>query len=242
MSLWSYANPVKFMNLSTKLLPFISILAAIGLIIGLIWGLLFTPLDYKQGSTVKIIFLHVPTAMMAINIWFIMLVGSLIWLIRRHHVSALVARAAAPIGVMMTIMAMASGAIWGQPIWGTYWVWDPRLTSFMILLVFYIGYIALWGAIENQDRAADLTSILCMVGTVYALLSRYSVNFWDQGLHQGATLSLDAERHIDNSYYHPLLVAIVGMMALVVALILVRTRMFIRLRAIDALHRKRDHV
>lgn len=155
-----------------------------------ILGLLLTPADYKQGSTVKIIFLHVPTALMAINAWLMMLVTSLVWLIRRHHVSALVAKAAAPIGITMTLIAIATGAIWGKPMWGTYWAWDPRLTSFMILLVFYFGYLALWEAIEDKDTAADLTSILCIVGSIFALLSRYAVNFWSQGLHQGASLSL----------------------------------------------------
>ena len=238
MSLWKYANPVKFMTLSGRVLPTLCIVCAVALISGLVWGLLFTPLDYKQGSSVKIIFLHVPSAMLAINAWLMMLVASLIWLVRRHHVSALAARAAAPIGVVFTLIAMATGAIWGQPMWGTYWAWDPRLTSFMILLVFYFGYIALWGAIENQDTAADLTSVLCMVGSVFALLSRYAVNFWNQGLHQGATLSMDAERHIDNSYYYPLLVCIVGMVALFITLVLIRTRMLIRLRALAALERR----
>jgi heme exporter protein C len=235
MSLWEYANPVRFMRLTDRVLPVIAVLSVVGLTIGLVWGFFFTPDDYKQGSTVKIIFLHVPAAMMAINIWGMMLVTSLVWLIRRHHVSALAAKAAAPIGLTMTLIALFTGAIWGEPMWGTYWAWDPRLTSFMILFVFYLGYIALWAAIEDPDTAGDLTSILCLVGSVFALLSRYAVNFWSQGLHQGASLSLDKATHVDNSFYVPLLFSIAGFILLFVALVLLRTRTEIRLRRISAL-------
>ena len=189
MSLWEYANPVKFLKLSDKVLPFFAGFSIIGLAVGLFWGFFFTPADYRQGSTVKIIYLHVPSALMAINAWFMMLVASVIWLVRRHHVSALAAKAAAPIGVTMTMVALVTGALWGQPMWGTWWAWDPRLTSFLILFLFYLGYIALWSSIDNPDTAADLTSMLCIVGSVFAILSRYAVNFWNQGLHQGASLS-----------------------------------------------------
>ncbi len=234
-SLWEYANPTRFMRLTDKVLPLAAVGAGLCLLIGLFWGFFLTPDDYKQGSTVKIIFLHVPSAMMAINIWVMMLVTSLVWLIRRHHVSALAARAAAPIGLTMTLIALFTGAIWGQPMWGTYWAWDPRLTSFMILFVFYLGYIALWAAIEDPDTAGDLTSILCLVGSVFALLSRYAVNFWNQGLHQGASLSVDKEQHVDNAFYLPLLVSIAGFVLLFIALVLLRTRTEIRARRISAL-------
>jgi len=235
MSLWEYANPTRFMRLTDRVLPYVTVLTVICLLTGLAWGFFFTPDDYKQGSTVKIIFIHVPSAMMAINIWVMMLVTSLIWLVRRHHVSALAARAAAPIGVTMTLIALFTGAIWGEPMWGTYWAWDPRLTAFMILFVFYLGYTALWSAIEDPDTAADLTSVLCMVGSVFALLSRYAVNFWNQGLHQGASLSMDAEQHVDNTYYLPLLVSIAGFVLLFLTLVLLRTRTEIRNRRIAAL-------
>ena len=119
MSLWEYANPVKFLGVSTRLLPFLAFGAAACLGVGLVWGFFFTPDDYRQGSTVKIIYLHVPSALMAINAWFMMLVASLIWLIRRHHVSALAAKAAAPVGVAMTLIAFVTGASWGPPMWGT---------------------------------------------------------------------------------------------------------------------------
>ncbi|TNF63940.1 MAG: heme ABC transporter permease [Rhodobacteraceae bacterium] len=235
MSLWEYANPKKFLATSERVLPFFWVSAGLCLVVGLVWGFFFTPDDFRQGSTVKIIYLHVPSAMMAINAWVMMLLASLIWLIRRHHVSALAARAAAPVGVVMTLIALVTGAIWGQPMWGTWWAWDPRLTSFLILFLFYLGYVALWEAIENPDTAADLTSVLCLVGSVFAVLSRYAVNFWNQGLHQGATLSLDKEENISDVFYFPLLVCIAGFVLLFIALVLYRTGTEIRARRIKAL-------
>ena len=237
-SLWEYANPVKFLRTSEKVMPVLWGLAAVCLVVGLIWGFFFTPNDFRQGSTVKIIYLHVPSALMAINAWLMMLVASLIWLIRRHHVSALAAKAAAPVGVAMTLIALFTGAVWGQPMWGTWWAWDPRLTSFLILFLFYLGYIALWSAIEDPDTAADLTSVLCIVGSVFAMLSRYAVLFWNQGLHQGATLSLDKEENIHDVFYFPLLVCIAGFVLLFLALVLYRTGTEIRLRRAQALIRR----
>lgn len=234
MSIWEYANPVRFMRTSGAVLPWVACGAAIGTIGGLVWGFL-TPEDYKQGSTVKIIFLHVPAAMMAINIWVMMLVASLIWLIRRHHVSALAAKAAAPIGAVMTLIALATGAIWGQPMWGTWWEWDPRLTSFLILFLFYVGYIALWSAVDDPDSAADLTGVLCLVGSVFALLSRYAVLFWNQGLHQGASLSVAPGERMSAVYRYPLYLTMLGFFLLFLTLLLIRTRTEIRRRRLAAL-------
>ena len=220
MSLWEYANPVKFLKLSDKVLPFFVGFSIIGLSIGLFWGFFFTPDDYRQGSTVKIIYLHVPSALMAINAWFMML--------------------AAPVGVTMTMVALVTGALWGQPMWGTWWAWDPRLTSFLVLFLFYLGYIALWSAIDNPDTAADLTSMLCIVGSVFAILSRYAVNFWNQGLHQGASLSLDKEKNVADVFYQPLLFSIFGFVFLFLTLVLIGTRTEIRLRRIEALRLRKD--
>ena len=163
-SFWEYANPKRFTQIVDRVLPAVSVLAATALVAGLAWGFFFTPDDYRQGSTVKIIYLHVPSALLAINAWLMMLVASLVWLVRRHHVSALAARAAAPVGAVMTVIALLTGAIWGQPMWGTWWAWDPRLTSFLILFLFYLGYIALWSAVENDDTAADLGALHRGVG------------------------------------------------------------------------------
>jgi len=234
-SLWEYANPRRFMALTDRILPWVWALALLALIPGLAWGFFLTPDDYRMGATVKIIYLHVPAALMAINGWLMMLVASLIWLIRRHHVSALAARAAAPVGATMTLVALVTGAIWGQPMWGTWWEWDPRLTSFAVLFLFYLGYMALWAATPNDDTAADLTGILCLVGSVFALLSRYAVNFWNQGLHQGASLSLDAEENVADVFWQPLVLCIAGFVLLFVALVLLRTRTEIRARRIRAL-------
>ncbi len=238
MSIWEFANPVRFMRLSGKVLPWITGLAFLSLVPALVWGFFFTPDDAVQGATVKIIYVHVPTAFLAINIYFMMFVTSLIWLIRRHHVSALAAKAAAPVGAVMTLIALITGAVWGQPMWGTWWVWDPRLTAFLIMFIFYIGYIALWAAIDEADKAADLSSILCMIGSVFAIISRYAVNFWNQGLHQGTSVPLmkpGTENQVSSVFLTPLLLSIAGFFLLFLALLLLRTRTEIRNRRINAL-------
>ncbi len=235
MSIWEYANPKKFMETTAWVLPWVVGLASISLVAGLIWGFFFTPDDYQQGSTVKIIFLHVPSATMGISAWFMMLVTSLVWLIRRHHVSALAAKAAAPVGATFTLIGLITGAIWGEPMWGTWWAWDPRLTSFLILFLFYLGYMALWAAIEDNDTAADLTAVLCIVGSVFAFLSRYAVYFWNQGLHQAQSLGMVGGDHLDNAFALPLVVCIGAFFLLFLALVLVRTRTEIRARRIQAL-------
>ena len=235
MSIWRYANPVEFMRVSGAALPYLWTATVAALGAGLGWGFFLTPDDYAQGSTVKILFIHVPAALMAINAWLMMLVASLIWFVRRHHVSALAARAAAPVGATMTAIALVTGALWGQPMWGTWWVWDPRLTSFFILFVFYLGYIGLWQAVEEPDKAADLTAITCLVGSVFALLSRYAVFFWSQGRHQGPSLSLDRRENVADVFYRPLLLCIAGFVLRFVSLVLLRTRTEIRARRLRAL-------
>ncbi|MEX0970606.1 MAG: heme ABC transporter permease CcmC [Paracoccaceae bacterium] len=235
MSFWEFANPARFMRLSARLLPWFGGITVLALCGGLGWGFFLTPDADLFGATVKIIYVHVPSAFLAVNIYFMMFVTSLIWLIRRHHVSALAAKAAAPIGAAMTLIALITGALWGQPMWGTWWVWDPRLTSFLIMFVFYLGYIALWAAIDEPDKAADLTSILALVGSVFALLSRYAVNFWSQGLHQGASLSLDRQQNVANVYWVPLVLTMIGFFALFLWLLLIGTRSEIRARRLRAI-------
>lgn len=235
MSLWEYANPRKFMETTAPAVPWISALAAIAIGTGLIWGFFLTEDDYRMGASVKILYVHVPAAFVGVNAWIMMLVVSLVWLVRRHHVSALAARAAAPIGAVMVAIALVTGALWGQPTWGTWWVWDPRLTSFLILFLFYLGYIALWESVENPDTAADLTSVLCLVGSVFALLSRYAAIFWSQGLHQGASLSMKSGERMAMAYKLPLYISMAGFVLLFVALVLVRTRTEIRVRRLMAL-------
>lgn len=236
MSFWEFANPRRFLALAERYWPTVMVLAVATLATGLIWAFFFTPDEATQGASVKIFYLHVPAAMMAINIWAMMLVASLVWYIRRHHVSALAAKAAAPIGITMTLIALITGALWGAPVWDTWWEWDPRLTSFLILFFFYLGYVALWQAIDDGETAADLTAILCMVGSIFAILSRYAVWFWgDQGLHQDASLSLDEAENVADVFWYPALVSIAGFVLLFVALVLMRTATEIRLRRTRAL-------
>ena len=241
MSIWEHANPRRFTAFAERWTPPLAWVAGLATVAGLGWGFLASPPAEGFGATVKIIYLHVPAAMIAINAWLMMLIASLFWLIRRHHVSALAAKAAAPIGVTMTLVALFTGAVWGQPTWGTWWVWDPRLTSFLILFLFYLGYIALWEAIEDPDTAADLTSVLCMVGSVFAILSRYAVNFWNQGLHQGASIfragavtGADTAEKVSNVYFVPLMISMAGFVLMFVALVLWRTRTEIALRRLHA--------
>jgi len=220
---WQFSNPVIFKKLAGILSPVAGFISILAIIPALVWGVFFTSPDYKQMETVKIIFIHVPAAFLAINIYLMMTIASLVWLIRRHYVSALAAKSSAMIGLTMTIVTIITGSLWGSSTWGTYWVWDPRLTSFAILLCFYVGYLILWKSIKSLESAANVTSLFCVLGSIFALLSRYIVFFIDQGLHQGPTLSLDEEKNIDNSYYFPLILALVGFSSLFVYLVLVRT-------------------
>lgn len=221
---WKFANPHHFGKLVTASTPALWTLSFLFLMIGLLWGFFFTPDDFRQGSTVKIIFIHVPSALMAINCWLMMLISSIIWMVRRHRISILVAKAAAPVGLSFTLVALISGGLWGQPMWGTFWAWDPRLTSFLILFLHYITYQLVWMYIADKESAANISSLVCLVGSIFALLSRYAVNLWNQGLHQGATLSLDQETNIHNAYYIPLVICILGFVLLFITVVLVRTK------------------
>jgi len=223
-SFWHFANPARFAGIVNRVVLPLGVLTTLLLAVGLVWGLLFAPPDYLQGSAVKIIFVHVPSALMAINCWIMMLIASIIWVVRRHRTSILAARAAAPVGMAMAVIALITGAVWGEPIWGTFWAWEPRLTSFLILFLHYLVYMLLWKVLDGRDSAADLTAILCVVGSLFALLSRYAVFFWQDGLHQPPSLSLDPETNIHNAYYIPLLITMVGFGLLCITLILIRTR------------------
>jgi len=198
------------MGWSGRALPWVAAAAGLSLCSGLIWGYFFTPDDIRQGSTVKIIYLHVPAALMAINGYLLMFVGALVWLIRRQHVSVLAAKAAAPVGMVMTLIAF----------------------------LFYLGYIALWAAIEDEDTAADLTSVLALVGAVFAMLSRYAVLFWNQGLHQGTTVTMAdgaQQDNISNVFFQPLLLSMAGFGLLFLTLLLIGTRTEVRSRRLKVL-------
>ncbi len=236
MSIWEWANPVKFLRLSRKIRRFSDPIALTLVSVALIWGLIFVAPDVRQGETVRIIFIHVPAAMSAINTWILMVIASLVWLIRRHHVSAMAAKAVAPFGLLMTIIAMITGALWGQPMWGAPWAWDPRLTSFFVLMLFYISYIALWSAIDDYQLAADMTSIAALVGGVFAILSRYAAYFWNQGLHQEASISVvEQKMTMPAEYFVPLMMAMLGFVAMGFSAMLFRTETEILKRRLIAL-------
>ncbi|MEM8752530.1 MAG: heme ABC transporter permease [Pseudomonadota bacterium] len=236
MSIWRYANPAEFMRVSGAALPWAAAGGVLALAVGVFWGLFLTPTHYEQGESARIIYIHVPAAMLAINTYFLMAIASIIGLVRGHHVSFLAAKAAAPIGAGMTAIALVTGALWGAPTWGTWWVWDPKLTSVLIMFFFYVGYIGLWNAVDDPDKAAELSAWLCLVGVVFAVMSRYAVEIFDgRTLHQPASLSLDAEENVANVYYKPLLICIGGFYLSFIALLLARTRTEIRLRRIRAL-------
>ncbi|MEM9044356.1 MAG: heme ABC transporter permease CcmC [Pseudomonadota bacterium] len=234
MSVWRYANPAEFMRVSSFALAPLWTVATVLLVIGLGWALFVVPDDYQQGSTVKILYIHVPAALIAINAYFVMAVASVIGLIRRHHVSFLVAKAAAPLGAAFTLIALITGAVWGQPMWGTWWVWDARLTAVLIMFFFYLGYMALWATIEEPEKAADLSAVTCLVGVIFAFLARYAVNFWAT-LHQGASLSVQEGQRIDDAFRTPLYICMAGFLMLFLVLLLMRTRTEIRQRRLRAL-------
>ncbi len=234
MSIWRFANPAEFMRLTRVLLAPMWAGGAIVLAVALGWGLFFTPPAENFEHTAKIIFVHVPAAMIAINTYALMAIASGIGLVRRHPVSFLVAKAAAPIGAAFSIIALVTGAVWGQPTWGTWWEWDARLTSMLIMFFFYLGYMALWAAIEEPEKAADLSGVLCLVGVVFAFLARYASEFWPT-LHQDASLSVESGQRVHDAYRTPLYLSMIGFYLLFIALLLVRARTEIRLRRSRAL-------
>ena len=185
--LFRYANPHNFMRLSGAVLPFTAIGAALALTAGL-YFVFSVPPDYQQGTTVKILFIHVPAAIMAMVAYSSIAVCSLMSLVWRHPLSDTAARAAAPLGAMFTAMGLITGALWGKPMWGAYWVWDARLTSFLLLLFIYLGYMALWNAIEDEIKAARAAAILALVGAVNIPIIKFSVEWWNT-LHQGETIT-----------------------------------------------------
>lgn len=205
--------------------------------IGLFWIFGFVAPDYQQKETVFILFIHVPVAMLAINTYIFMCIMSLVGLVRQQPLSFIAARAAAPIGAVFAVLALVTGAVWGAPMWGTWWVWDARLTSMLILLFFYIGYLILGSALDNNSKGNELSAIFCLVGSVFAFMSRYAVLFLST-LHQGASLSLDSAQHIDNSYYWPLLVMIAAFYAMFFALLINDMRTRIWQRQIQSMERQ----
>ena len=198
------ANPARFAGFAARALPWLAGATAVALGLGLYLGLLVAPADYQQGETVRIMFLHVPAAWLGMMGYTIMAVASLGVLIWRHPLADVAAKAAAPLGAAFTFLALATGSLWGKPMWGTYWVWDARLTSFLILFLMYLGLMALRSAIEEPSRAAKACAVLTLVGSVNIPIIKFSVDWWNT-LHQPASITRMGKPAMDPSILWPLL-------------------------------------
>jgi len=223
------ANPSRFMGLSGRLLPWISILAAIVIAAGL-W-LSFTALpDYQQGHTVKIMFIHVPCAWLSMATYMLIAISSLGLLVFRHPLADVSAKAAAPLGAAFTLLALVTGSLWGKPMWGAYWVWDARLTSVLILFFLYLGLIALRSSLDDEALAGRLTALLALVGVVILPVIKFSVEWWHT-LHQPSTRFTAT---LDPVFRTPLLVMALGFTLMLIALHLKAMRNEILRRRVKA--------
>ena len=228
------ANPARFRRLADRMLPWATGLA-VGLIGLALWLALFAaPADYQQGETVRIMFVHVPSAWMALLCYTALAAASLISLVWKHPLADVAARAMAPIGAIFTAQALITGALWGQPMWGTWWVWDARLTSVLVLLFLYLGYMALGQAIEDPSKAARACAILALVGFVNVPIIKFSVEWWNT-LHQPASVLRADGPAIHASMLWPLLVMAAGFNAYFVAVLLVRMKTELDLRRLRVL-------
>lgn len=221
MKLIALANPSRFTALANALIPYLAALAALVLAFGLAQAMM-APNDYQQGDTVKIMYLHVPAAWIGMLAWGVMSLAALGTLVWRHPLADVAGKAAAPIGAAFTLLCLVTGSLWGRPEWGTYWVWDARLTSELLLLLLYLGVIALWRAVEDPARAARAAAILTLVGAIDLPIIKFSVDWWNT-LHQGDSFSLSGAT-IDPSMLRPLLTMAVGFTALFATLLLAAMR------------------
>ena len=202
----SLANPTRFMALSAAALQWLSAVAALTLAVGLYLTFWVSPPDYQQGQTVKIMYVHVPSAWLGMAAYLTVAASSFGLLVFRHPLADVSARAAAPIGAAFTLLALVTGSLWGKPMWGTYWVWDARLTSVLLLFFLYLGLIALRSAVEDESAAAKLTAVLALVGVALLPVIKFSVEWWAT-LHQPSTQFTST---LDASFRTPLLVNAVG--------------------------------
>ena len=217
------ANPTRFIRLADAVRPWAMALALICMGAGLVWGLLFSPPDYQQGQTVRIMYIHVPSAWMAMFVYGAMAVASATGLIWKHPVADMVAKASAPVGAGFTALCLITGSLWGQPMWGTWWVWDARLTSVLILFFLYLGYIALWQAFDDPAKGGRAAAILALVGAVNVPVIKFSVDWWNT-LHQPASVVTMDGPKIAAAILWPLLLMAVGFTAFYVALLCSRAK------------------
>lgn len=223
------ANPTRFLNLSAKLLPWLWGFAAIFLIVGFYMAFFMAPEDYQQGQTIRIMFIHVPFAWLAMATYALMAVSSIGTLVWKHPLADVSAKAAAPLGAAFALICLLTGSFWGKPMWGTWWVWDARLTSMLVLFLMYLGLIALWNAVEDPIRAGKAAAVLTLVGSINLPIIKFSVDWWNT-LHQPASVFRFGGPTIHSSMLTPLLLAAVGMTILFLALHMVamRTEIFRR--------------
>lgn len=216
-----YSKPEVTYNLCCKLLPYFSVLAILFLGTGTVWGLAFAPSDYQQGDSFRIIYIHVPSAIWSMGAYMSMAIAAFIGLVWQLRLSNMAAAAMAPIGAVFTFIALLTGAVWGKPMWGAWWVWDARLTSELILLFLYLGVIALYHAFDDQKTAAKAAGILAIVGVINLPIIHFSVEWWNT-LHQGATITKFAKPSISGDMLWPLLINIFGFLFFFISLTLVR--------------------
>ncbi|MGO1295820.1 MAG: heme ABC transporter permease [Vibrio sp.] len=218
-----YAKPERAYELSGKFVPWVMFAAILSLVVGIVWGLAFAPADYQQGNSFRIIYIHVPAAIWSMGIYVAMAVCALVSIVWQQRLASVMMRAMAPIGAVYTFIALVTGSIWGKPMWGTWWVWDARLTSELILLFLYLGVIALYQSFDDHKSGVDAAGILALVGVVNIPIIHYSVNWWNT-LHQGQTISKFGKPSIAPDMLWPLLLNILAFALLFSALALIRFR------------------
>jgi heme exporter protein C len=237
MSLIELANPSRFVTLTSRALPWLSAATALAFAVG-ISQVFLAPDDYQQGATVKIMFVHVPAAWLGIFAWALMSAAALGTLVWRHPLADVAAKAAAPIGAAFTLMCLVTGSLWGRPMWGTYWVWDARLTSVLVLFLMYLSVIALWRTIDDPTQAARAAAVLTLVGAINIPIIKFSVDWWNT-LHQPASVLRLGGPTIHSAILVPLIVMVVAFTLLFVTLHLAAMRNEImrrRVRALMMLH------
>jgi heme exporter protein C len=218
-----YANPRIFLKLSSAVLPWLSVATVIALCVGFYMALIMSPPDYQQGETVRVMFIHVPSAWIAMMGYGVVAASSAVGYIWKHPLADMSAKAAAPIGAAFTFLALVTGSLWGRPMWGTWWVWDARVTSVVVLLFLYLGYMAIWQSIEDPIRAAKAAAILAMVGVINLPIIKFSVEWWNT-LHQPASVARLDGPAIHSSILTPLLVMGVGFTLFYTTVLLIRIR------------------
>lgn len=216
-------SPRHFYDFAGRCLPWVTISAFLLLVLGLYSGLLLAPPDYQQGEGFRIIYIHVPAAFLAMSIYMIMAIAAFSFLVWRIKLTSMLLKASAPIGAWFCFLALFTGAIWGKPMWGTWWIWDARLTTTLILFFLYMGVIGLQSSIREREVSDRAGSLLVLVGSLNIPIIHYSVYWWNT-LHQGATISQFAKSAIDNQMLYPLLINLCGFFLLYIVSILIRLR------------------